>query len=148
MAYARSGQGVISSKSLDKVEFKECRIKTIDTGYSIPGRLMMRDTDDQHCKVAGAGEANVTGFLVPTPLKDADVDFTTEDWVRIGRGNCVVTLTLTTGQTIVEGAPLYPAAHGALKGTATSTESSVAKADESVTTSTLAEAPIRVRWLQ
>jgi hypothetical protein len=146
-AYARSGQGVISS-IIGKVELTECRIKTIDTGYAIPGRLVMRDTDDQHCKVAGAGEPNVIGFLVPVPLKDADVDFTTEDWVRIGRGNCVVTLTLTTGQTIVEGAPLYPAAHGALKGTATSTEASVAKADESVTTSTLVEAPIRVRWIQ
>jgi predicted Zn-dependent protease len=143
--YDRSNQGVVSA---GKAHYKEARIKTIDTGYAIPGRLVIRDTDDEHVKVAGAGSAVVTGFLIPVPSHDSDTDFVTEAWVRIGRGNCVVTLTLTTGQTAVEGADLYPAAHGALKTTATSTERPIGKADESVTTSTLVEAPIRVRYEQ
>jgi hypothetical protein len=125
---------------------EELRIKTIDTGYAVPGRIVMRDTDDNHCKVAGAGEAAPIGVLMPVPKHDSDDDFTTEDWVRVGHGpGVVIPMMLTTGQTATKGAWLYPAAHGALKTTASSTEAPVAKAETSVTTTTLAEAAIIVR---
>jgi len=133
---------------------EELQIKTIDTGYARVGRLVMLDTDDAHCKVAGAGEARVIGYIQfeSSNGKDSDAngvdsDFTAEDPIRIGHGPAVVLLYATTGQTIVKGDLLYPAAHGALKNSATSTESAVAKAEKSVTTTTLAEDEILVRWL-
>jgi len=125
--------------------WEDLRMKTIDTGYAKPGRLLMRDTDDDHCKVAGAGEAKVIGYLADLPKHNSDDDFRTEHWIRCASGrNHLVWLMATTGQTIVKGALLYPAAHGALKTTPTSTEAAVAKAVQSLTTTTLAEAPILV----
>ena len=126
---------------------EELRIKTIDTGYAKPGRLVMKDTDDDHCKVAGAGEVAVIGYLAPVPNHDSATDFAAEDWVRVGHGpGVVVPLVLAAGQTAVKGAVLYPAAHGALKTAPTATEPAVAKADQSVTT-TGSEGAINARML-
>jgi hypothetical protein len=127
---------------------EELRIKTIDTGYARPGRLMMYDTDVNHCKVAGAGETAVLGWLYPKSTHDDDTDFTTEDVVDLAHGPGVVFWGYaTTGQTIVKGVLLYPAAHGALKTTATGSERAVAQAEKSVTTTTLAEQALLVRSL-
>lgn len=147
MPYPTSGTQGLAFDST-RVMFEELRIKTIDTGYAVPGRLVKRDTDDDHVQIAGAGEAAVLGFIVPTPDHDSDDDYAAQDWVRVGHGpGAVVPLMLTTGQTATKGALLYPAAHGALKTTPTSTEPAVAKAEQTVTTTTLAEAAINARLL-
>lgn len=145
LPYQRANQGVVSA---GHAHYEELKIKTIDTGYARAGRLVIRDTDDDHCKVAGAGSDVILGFLSPRGVENTSADYTTEDWVKVGKGPVVVALTATTGQTIVKGQNLYPAAHGAVKNSATSTERPIGKAAESVTTTTLAEAPINVEFEQ
>jgi hypothetical protein len=144
MTYVKGTQGLAVA---GEPVFEELHIKTIDTGYARPGRLVKRDTDDNHVQISGAGEAAVIGYIAPTPDHDTKTDYATEAWLRVGHGpGVVVPLMLATSQTAVKGALLYPAAHGGLKTTATATEAAVAKAEQSVTTTT-AEAEINVRML-
>ena len=146
--YTHGNPGVVAGNP-GALQRRRSRIKTIDTGYAKVGRLVMRDTDDNHCKVAGAGEATCWGFIMPPgDNSDLTADFTTETEIVYGHGPVLTTMYLTTGQTAVKGVDLYPAAHGALKTTATAAERPVAKAEESVTTSTLAEDHILVRYQQ
>jgi hypothetical protein len=123
-------------------------LKTVDTGHSIPGRLVVRDTDDSHVTIAGNDAVNVIGYIAPTPSHDSTVDFATENELRIEFGSgVIVPLTLATGQTIVKGDLLGPAAHGMVKDAGADPDSDkiTGQAEESVTTSTLATAPILVR---
>lgn len=146
--YTHGNPGVVAGNQ-GALQRRRTRIKTIDTGYAKVGRLVMRDTDDNHCKVAGAGEAACWGFIMPPgDNSDLTLDFATETEIVYGHGPVLVTMYLTTGQTAVKGADLYPGAHGALKTTATGTERVVAKCEESVTTSTLVEALVLVRFQQ
>ncbi len=145
MPYVRGNLGVaVDGQPL----YEELRLKTLDTAYDRPGSLVIRDTDDNHCKVAGAAAVNVIGYIAPVPSHDSDTDFATEAWLRIGHGpGVVVTLTLATGQTIVKGDLLGPAAHGMVLDAGANPDSDkiIGQAEESVTTSTLATAPIMVR---
>jgi len=101
----------------DSVKYEELRIKTIDTGYARPGAIVVRDTDDDHCKVAASGDAGLFGFIAKEPRLSTVTDFTTEDWVRIGHGHgAIVTLPFdhTAGghAGVTKGDALYVADHG------------------------------------
>jgi hypothetical protein len=146
--YKQGRQGVPLSR-VPEFEFDELRIKTVVTSHSKPGRLVIRDTDDNHCTIAGDDALNVLGWLGQVGSHDDSTDFTTEDWVRIGHlQGTVVTLTLITGQTVTKGLLLNPAANGMVKLSAADPNPKLAicRAWESVTTGTLSSAPIIVKW--
>jgi hypothetical protein len=101
----------------DSVIYEELRIKTIDTGYARPGAIVVRDTDDNHCKVATSGDTGLFGFIAKEPTLSTITDFTTEDWVRIGHGQgAVVALPFDhTGAGhagVTKGDALYVGLHG------------------------------------
>ena len=147
MPYVRGTQGV----AVDGLPvYEELRLKTVTTNHTIPGRLVVRNTDDNHVVLAGDNAINTVGYIAPVPSHDSDTDFAAEDWLRIGHGpGVVVPLTAITGQTIVKGDLLTPAANGMVKSAGATPDYAkvVAKAEESVTTGTLASAPINARML-
>lgn len=97
-----------------KVIYEELRIKTIDVGYSRPGILVKRDTDDSHVQALGSGEAGCIGFLAKDPKLSVTTDFTAEDWVRVGHGpGAVVALAFdVTVASVTKGDALYAGLHG------------------------------------
>ena len=128
---------------------EESRLKTVVTGHSIPGRLVVRDTDDNHVTIAGNDAADVQGWIVPSGTHDTDTDYASEECLKIGyTDGTIVPLTLITGQTVTKGQVLSPAANGMLKSSASdpNPKLAVCRAWESVTTGTLASAPILVKW--
>jgi hypothetical protein len=147
MVYVRGTQGV----AVDGLPvYEELRVKTVVATHTIPGRLVIRETDDNHFTLAGDNALNVLGYYAPTPSYDSDTVPVTEDWCRIGHGpGVVVPLTAITGMTIVKGDKLAPAATGMVKSAGTTPDFNkvVGIAEESVTTGTLASAPILVRML-
>jgi len=148
MTYIAANQGV----AIDgKPVYEELRVKTVVATHTLPGRLVIRDTDDGHFTLAGDNAVNVVGYIEPNPAKDSAVVPTTEDYCRIAHGpGVVVTLTAITGQTIVKGDALAPAATGMVKSysnTSPDPRLRVAMAESSVTTGTLASAPIVARML-
>lgn len=110
---------------------------------------MIRDTDDDHCSIAGDNALDVLGWLGQVGSHDDEEDFATQDWVRVGHlPGTIVTLMLTTGQTVTKGLLLNPAAHGMVKLSASdpNPKLAVCRAWESVTTGTLTALPIIVKW--
>lgn len=148
MPYVRGNQGVaVAGFPI----FEELRLKTVVTGHSIPGRLTIRDTDDNHVTLAGDDALNVLGYIADDPSHDSDTDFAAEAWLRIAHGpGVVVPLTLITGQTVTKGLLLNPAANGMVKLSAAdpNPKLAIAMAEESVTTGTLTVLPIMVRLLR
>lgn len=95
------------------VVYEELLIKTIDTGYARPGAIVVRDTDDNHCKVATSGDAGLFGFIAKEPRLSTVTDFTTEDNVRIGHGaGAVVALPWDNTLGVTKGDALYVGLHG------------------------------------
>lgn len=150
MPFTTGRQGVPVAGG-DHAIYEELRLKTVSVGHSRPGRLVIRNTDDNHVVLAGDDVANALGWIYPNPEKDADADFAAEDWLQIGHGpGVVVPLTLATGQAITKGDHLSPAANGMLKASGSDPDSrlDIAVAEQSVTTTTLASASINVRMLR
>lgn len=147
MTYVRGNQGVAVD---GHPVYEELRVKTVVASHTLPGRLVIRDTDDGHFTLAGDGALNALGYIEPTPSYDSDTVPVTEDWCRIAHGpGVVVPLTAITGMTIVKGDKLSAAATGMVKSAGTTPDYNkvVGIAEESVTTGTLASAPILVRML-
>lgn len=107
-----SGPGVeVTAPS--KLIVEELRIKTTDTGYARPGALVVRDTDDNHCKVCTSGDTGILGFILPKAGLDVTTDFTTEDVVSIGHGEgAIVALPWDNTLAVTKGDALYAGLHG------------------------------------
>jgi hypothetical protein len=146
--YKQGRQGYPLSR-VPEFEFDELKIKTVVTGHTKEGRLVIRDTDDNHVTIAGNDALDVLGWLAPVGSHDDSTDFATEAWVRVGHvPGTIVTLTLITGQTVTKGLLLNPAANGMVKLSASdpNPKLAVCRAWESVTTGTLTALPIIVKW--
>lgn len=99
---------------------QELKIKTVATMY--PGRLVQKDTTDSGIKVAvapaGKAFSKVIGILgyeqASDKYKPATVDtiYKVNDFVPVLSGGCVVVGSLASGNTVVKGDLLIPAAAG------------------------------------
>lgn len=138
--YVKSAVPGVEITAPSRVAYEELRIKTIDTGYAIPGRVVVKDTDDKHVKVCASGDAGVIGFIAPNPTLSVVTDFTTEDVLRIGHGPGAVVMLYYTGAgspglACTKGDALYAGVHGSVYKGSTDATKIVAWAEESHTAS-------------
>jgi hypothetical protein len=110
-------------------EIEEMEVKT-ETLFG-PGRLVISDTTDYQCQVAGDNSALVLGvadipsddkltaYYVPSAGGALSKTFAAGDQIRVLRGDIVVKLVALSAQTIVVGTKVAPAAAGMVKAGAT-----------------------------
>ena len=110
-------------------EIQEMEVKTVTTFG--PGRLVIADTTEYQCQVAGAGSAIVLGvadvpsdqkltaYYTPTAGGALTKTFTAGDQIRVLRGDIVVKLVCDSAATIVVGTRLIAAAEGMVTSGAT-----------------------------
>ena len=103
-------------------EIQEMEVKTVTTFG--PGRLVIADTTEYQCKVAGAsslvvlGVADVpsnqklTAYYTPSAGGALTKTFTANDQIRVLRGDIVVKVVCDSAATIVVGTRLIAAAEG------------------------------------
>lgn len=104
---------------------QEMEVKT--TSEFCPGKLVITDTNDWDCKVAGAASTAVIGVAdVPSDEKltsyisesaagTVTTAFTAGDQIRVLRGDIIVKLMALSGETINVGTKLVAAANGLVK---------------------------------
>jgi len=106
-------------------QIQEMEVETVTTFG--PGRLVIADTAEYQCQVAGDASAVVLGvadvpsdekltaYYVPSAAGTLTKTFTVKDQIRVLRGDIVVKLVCKSGETIVVGTKLVAAAAGMVK---------------------------------
>jgi hypothetical protein len=109
-------------------EIQEMEVLT--PGALCPGRLVIAETTEYQCTVAGVDSKLVLGvadvpsdkrvdyYYSPTAGGANTFNFTAADQIRVLRGDVVVRVVGLSGQTIVVGTRLVPAANGMVKAAA------------------------------
>ena len=106
-------------------EIQEMEVETV--GEFCPGKLVIVDTADYQCQVAGVDASDVLGvadvpsdqkltaYFTPSAGGAVTKTFTAGDQIRVLRGDIVVKVILLSGETITVGERLAAAANGMVK---------------------------------